>query len=120
MKIEDLDDIASCVSRSSTVNVAQLVGSLNGTTFVPMYNWSEYFDDKTIKTALKSITQMHYFRFHSSFPSTVFVKTSSTAEERAVKLLKDVTPEHQLQTSLPQSYHQRVCQLNASSIYKKK
>ena len=91
MKIGDLDDIANCVSRSSTVNIAQLIGSLDGTTFVPMYNWSEYFDDKTIKTALKGITQMHHFRFHSSFPGTVFVKTSSTAEERAIKLLKDDT-----------------------------
>ena len=53
MKIGDLDDIANCVSKSSTVNVAQLVGSLDGTKFVPMYNWSEYFDDKTILNGIE-------------------------------------------------------------------
>ena len=46
MNIGDFDDIVNCVSKSSTVNVAQLVGSLDGTAFVPMYNWSEFFDKK--------------------------------------------------------------------------
>ena len=36
--------IANCVSQSSAVNynVPQLVGSLDGTTFVPTYNWSDF------------------------------------------------------------------------------
>jgi len=42
-KIGDLDDIANCVSRSSVVNVPQLVGSLDGTNFIPIYDWSTFF-----------------------------------------------------------------------------
>ena len=42
-KIGNLDDIANCVSLSSSVNVPQLVGSLDGSTLVSMYNWSEHF-----------------------------------------------------------------------------
>jgi len=41
-KIADLDDIANCVSISSSVNVPQLIGSLDAAIFVPMYNWSKY------------------------------------------------------------------------------
>ena len=37
-KIGDLDDIANCISLSS-VNVPQLVGSPDGTTFTSTYNW---------------------------------------------------------------------------------
>ena len=81
MIIRDLDNIAYCVSKLPLVNAAQLVGSLDGTAFGSMYNWSEFFNDKMIKKALKGITQMHHFKFHSSSPGTVFVKTSSSAEK---------------------------------------
>jgi len=84
-KIGDLDDIANCVSISSTVNVPQPIGSLDGTTFVHMYNWSEYFEEQTIKTALKGITQI---MFTSSFPVTVFVKSTSSGPERKINLFK--------------------------------
>ena len=57
-KIGDLNDIANCVSFSSSDNVPQLAGSLDGSIFVPTYNWSEYFEDQTIKIALTGITQM--------------------------------------------------------------
>jgi len=51
-KIGCLDDI---VNQSALPNFAQLIGSQDGTTIVPTYNWSEYFEDKTVKTALKGI-----------------------------------------------------------------
>ena len=81
-KIGDLDDIANCVSLSPSVNVPQLVGSLDGTTFVSMYNWSEHFEEQTIKTALKGIINMHHFRFTTSSPGAVFVKLDSSGPER--------------------------------------
>ena len=52
IKVGDLDDITNCLSLSSAVNVPQLVGSLDGTVLVPMHNWSEFFDDILIKSAL--------------------------------------------------------------------
>ena len=70
-KVGDLDDIANCVSLSSFVNVPQLVGSLDGSVFVKTYNWSEHFEEHTIKIALKGISQMHHFRSsHSEWKST--------------------------------------------------
>ena len=62
-KTGDLDDIANCVSLSSAVNVPQLVGSLDGTVFVPTYNWSEFFDNIMMKSALKGITRLYQFQF---------------------------------------------------------
>jgi len=92
-KVGDLDDIANCVSRSSRVNVPQLVGSLDGSVFVPMYNWSRFFEDFTIKTALKGITQMHHFRFTVDEPGSVYVKENSSCSERKIMLLKDTDHE---------------------------
>jgi len=56
------------VNQSASPNFAQLVGSQDGTTIVPMYNWSDYFEDKTVKTAFKGITQMHHFKFLKTCP----------------------------------------------------
>lgn len=58
-----LDDIVRVVNESASPNVAQLVGSQCGDVIVPMYDWSSYFEDKTLKTSLKGITQMHHFHF---------------------------------------------------------
>ena len=90
-KIGDLDDIANCVSRSSLVSVSQLIGSLDRSTFVNTYNWSNYFDEKTIKTALKGITQMYHFRFVSSSPGAVFVKSVGSGAERKINLLRNTS-----------------------------
>lgn len=87
--VSSLDDIANTVARSSIVNVPQLVGNLDGDLFVPTYNWSEYFEDHVIKTALKGITKFHHFRFSCLKPGVVFVKSSSTAKEQEIRLLKE-------------------------------
>jgi len=57
-----LDDIVADVNISAEPNYSQLVGSQDGTSLVPMYNWSEFFEEYTIKTALKGITNMHHFQ----------------------------------------------------------
>ena len=72
---------------------AQLVGSQSGDVIVPMYDWSSYFDEKTIKTSLNNITQMHHFRFTKLKPGKVMVRnnsTDSTDLEREITLIKDV------------------------------
>ena len=88
-KICDLDDIANCVSLYSAVNVPQLVGSLDGTVFVPMYNWSEFFDDIVMKSALKGISWLHQFWFSAARHGIVYVKESSSAAEREITLVCD-------------------------------
>ena len=89
MKIGCLDDIVKAVHQSGSPNVAQLVGTQDGDIIVPMYNWSEFFEEHTIKTALKKITQMHHFYFKSSHPGKVIVKDSVNGTERTINLLKD-------------------------------
>jgi len=65
-KVGDLDDIANCVSRSS---VPQLMGSLHGSVFVPMCNWSRFFGGFHYQNCLKKgITQMHHFCFTVDAP----------------------------------------------------
>ena len=88
MRIGSLDDIVCAVNDSSSPNVAQLVGTQNGEVIVPMFNWSEYFEEVTVKTALKGISQMLHFHFTSTAPGKVFVKDTVDGNERCINLLK--------------------------------
>jgi len=87
-KIGSLDDIVTCVNQSASPNVAQLVGGQDGSTIVHMYDWSTFFDEHTIKTALKGITKMHHFRFSSTNPGQTFVKNKSSDSERLITIRK--------------------------------
>ena len=58
-KIGDIDDTANSMSQSSFFNVPQFVGTMDGTTFVPTYNWSAFFKEDCIEGNL----QMHHFKF---------------------------------------------------------
>ena len=84
-----LDDIVAAVNISATPNVAQLVGSQNGETIVPTYNWSDFFDQYAIKTALKGIKQLQHFHFSHRFPGQVKVANEVDGIERTITLLKD-------------------------------
>lgn len=89
MRIGCLDDIVKAVNESGSPNIAQLVGTQAGEVIVPMFNWSDYFEHKTIKTALKGISHMHHFHFKYSAPGTVLVKdTIDDKEWRSISLLK--------------------------------
>ena len=59
--VSSLDDIANSVSRSSFMNVPQLAGNLDGTVYVPSYDWSNFLEIHMIKTALKGISQLYHF-----------------------------------------------------------
>ena len=85
-KIADLDDIANSVSQLSFVNVPQLIGTLDGANFVPTYNWSDFFEEHTVKTALKGISKLHYFRFTKDKPDMVMVRETTAGLERCIKL----------------------------------
>ena len=87
-KIGCLDDIVHAVNQSATPNVAQLVGTQDGSTIVPMYDWSSFFDSYTIKTALKGITKMHHFHFSRDNPGGVKVKNKASDLEQSINLLK--------------------------------
>ena len=90
-KVNCLDDIADVVRNSVSVNHPQLVGHQGGTSIVPFYDWSNYFEEYTTKTALKGISQMQHFQFNAAFLGYVFVKETSDGEECLLKLVKDIT-----------------------------
>ena len=48
-KMGCFDDIVGAVNHSGTPNVAQLVGSQEGSTIMTMYDGSSFFDDHTVK-----------------------------------------------------------------------
>ena len=81
-----LDDISKVVSNSSVVNKPQLVGAQDGSTVVPMYNWGTYFDECTTK--VPGIKKYQHFQFSAEHPGKVFVRTSNTADEKEVTILK--------------------------------
>ena len=58
MKIGCLDAIVKAVNESGNPN-----STTGGTHTGPMFNWNKYFEDKTIKTALKGINHMHHFLY---------------------------------------------------------
>ena len=62
-RVGTINDIAEVAEKSAVVNHAQLIGDYDGSIYVPMYNWAEFFEDHTIQTTLKGISQMHHFRF---------------------------------------------------------
>jgi len=65
--------------------------ALKGITNMPMYNWSEFFEEYTIKTALKGIINMHHFQFSKSYPGKVKVKNTLNNSEHTINLLKTTT-----------------------------
>ena len=87
-KIGCLDDIVAAVNKSATPNHAQLVGAQDGSSIVSMFDWSGFFEEHTVKTALKGITKMHHFRFSKSHPGKVMVKNGIDEPEQMINLLK--------------------------------
>ncbi len=58
-----LDDMVRVVNESASVNVAQLVGSESGNTFVHQYNWSDYFHRFYKHQAFDGIKSFHHLTF---------------------------------------------------------
>ena len=95
MRIRCLDDIVHALNDSGSPNVAQLVGSQNGEVIIAMFTWSEYFEEITVKTVLKGISQMHHFHFTSTAPGKVFVKDTDN-NEQCINPLKSPIPSYHL------------------------
>ena len=76
-----LDELVQVVNTSATVNVAQLVGSQEGETIVPIYDWMAMFAE--------NIKHYQHFRFASSSPGAVTVQLASDTEEESIVVLAD-------------------------------
>ena len=73
------------------MNRPQLVGDQQGDVIVPVYDWTSFFKERTIKNALRGIKKMAHFRFSSDSPGHVYVKETIDEVERQIKLLKDTS-----------------------------
>ena len=70
--VSSLDDVADVLNSSADVNVAQLVGTQNGETVVPMYNWTTFLGDH-----FRNVPHMktfHHFTFSAQHPGVVVTK----------------------------------------------
>ena len=87
--ISSLYEFADMVEASSTlgVNKAQLVGTHDGRTIVPVYNWSSFLEQFFNK--VPQIKKQHHFRFSKDEPGKLYFKEFSTSPERSLMLLKN-------------------------------
>jgi len=58
--VSSLQEMASVVNGSASVNVAQMVGSEDGTSFVPVRDWQSFLD--SFYRPLPGIKKYHHFR----------------------------------------------------------
>ena len=84
--VSSLQQLSQCVEGSSKVNLAQLVGTENGDTLVPVSPWQPLLT--SIMTPLKGISGHHHFVFDKQSPGTVTYKTNITSEEATHRMLK--------------------------------
>ncbi|ESP02021.1 hypothetical protein LOTGIDRAFT_157152 [Lottia gigantea] len=75
------------VNLSSSVNVAQVVGTEDGTTIVPVYDWQNFFAEDC--QPLPGIKSYQHFRFDCQHPGTVFAKSATDSEEKIFYILKN-------------------------------
>ncbi len=93
-KIGRLSDIARIVDESAVCNVSQLNSGEDGTTIVPVFDWTSFFATRMKK--LPGIKKFHHFHFDSAKAGEVLVKERSNSAEICHELLKEPwTPDPQ-------------------------
>ena len=85
-KVGSLNGIARVVNESAQCNFSQLVATEDGTSIVPVYNWTDFFATKLKK--LIGIKKFHHFHFDSISPGIVSVKEQCDTLESKINLLK--------------------------------
>ena len=88
-KVGSLKDIAQVVNKSAQCNFAQLNSKEDGSTVVPVYDWTSFF--ATTMRKYTGIKNQHHFRFTASDPGAVYIRRqcSDEDEERFVLLKKN-------------------------------
>ena len=86
--ISSLYELATVVESSSTngINKVQLVGTHNGKSVVPVYDWATYLGQYFKK--MLNITKFHHFRFSRKELGVVYCKARIFGPEIKVNLLR--------------------------------
>ena len=86
--VSSLDDVADVVNSLADVNVAQLVGTQNGETVVPMYDWTTF-----LGYHFRNVPQLktfHHFTFSAQHPGVVVTKVYSDSAGTKFTMLHDM------------------------------
>ena len=86
-------DIAKVANDSAVCNYAQLNCTEDGSSIVPIYNWTNFFATKFRK--ITGIKKPHHFRFTASEPGEVYTKVQcdDSAEKKETLLKKPWPPD---------------------------
>ena len=87
-EVSCLEDLSAVVHEStavSKVNIPQLVGHEDGSVIVPTYDWQSFFMP-SFKT-FPGIKKIGHFRFPSTSPGTVLIRTTLADQEEVKQLL---------------------------------
>ena len=90
MKVDCLQDIVDVVNSSSAMNVGKLVGSENGPTQVPTYDWTKYLSQ--LFSRIKGIKSSHHFHFDGT--GVIRIKENIEAEEVRLNVTKLFPPQN--------------------------
>ena len=86
-KVGSLKDIVQTVNDSAVCNVAQLVGNEDGSTIVPVYDWTSFFAPKMKK--VPSIKKYSHFQMDKTTPGIINLKLRSDSETEQCQILKE-------------------------------
>ena len=84
--VDSLDDFATVVEKSASVNESQLVGNTNGEVIVPTYDWTSYF--AAFYKKIDRIKGYFHFKFDAQSPGVVFLRRICDGPVTEVKLWK--------------------------------
>ena len=85
-KVNSLAELAATVETSAVHNFAQLVGTEDGTSIVPMYDWTRFL--KPHFKRLQGILSYRHFTVTAADPGVVEVKRTAESVGKKLKLIK--------------------------------
>ena len=86
-RVSCLSDVAAAVEVSAEANTAVLVGSEDGTPYVPVYNWSAFLAPHFRK--VPGLKQYHHLTIRCEASGTVLLKMTADCGEEKLPLLRD-------------------------------
>ena len=84
--VSSLEEFQSVVNGSSVVNSTQLVGTEDGTSFVPVADWQRHLSP--FYRPMPGVTRCQHFRFDCAHPGEVFTQATVGAPELTFSLGK--------------------------------
>ena len=86
-RVSCLDDLATVVEASGEVNIAQLVGREDGTTYVPVYSWASFLAPHFRR--IPQLKKYHHITISCENPRVVSLKLAADSSTETLQLLRD-------------------------------